>query len=58
MKEVKPSEACKIVGWRDLPHAGGEVLQVENEKRAQQVFLLILQINDVTQIQQSLKTNF
>ena len=37
LKEVKPSQACKVVGWRDLPHAGGEVLQVESEKRAHQV---------------------
>ena len=37
MKEVKPSESCKVVGWKDLPHAGAEVLQVESEKRAQQV---------------------
>ena len=34
---MRPSEACKVVGWKDLPHAGGEVLQVENDKRAHQV---------------------
>ena len=34
---MKPSQACKVVGWKDLPHAGGEVLQVESEKRAHQV---------------------
>jgi hypothetical protein len=43
LKEVKPSEACKVVGWKELPHAGGEVLQVESEKRAHQVIQWRLQ---------------
>ncbi|XP_076234904.1 mitochondrial translation initiation factor 2 isoform X2 [Calliopsis andreniformis] len=30
--EAKPADAVQIIGWRELPNVGDEVLQVENEK--------------------------
>lgn len=35
--EAKLSEAVQIIGWRDLPSAGDEVLEVENEKRVHMI---------------------
>ncbi|KZC06318.1 Translation initiation factor IF-2, mitochondrial, partial [Dufourea novaeangliae] len=35
--EAKPSEAVQIIGWRELPNVGDEILQVENEKILQMV---------------------
>jgi translation initiation factor IF-2 len=37
LKSAGPAEACRVIGWKDLPHAGDEVMQVESEKRAQEV---------------------
>ena len=37
IKAVKPAEACRIVGWKSFPHAGEEIMEAPNEKRAQQV---------------------
>ncbi|XP_072743834.1 mitochondrial translation initiation factor 2 [Anoplolepis gracilipes] len=35
--EAKLSDAVQIIGWKDLPPAGDEVLEVENEKRVHMV---------------------
>ncbi|CAB0040581.1 unnamed protein product [Trichogramma brassicae] len=35
--EAGLSDAVQIIGWRELPNAGEEILEVENEKRANQV---------------------
>lgn len=29
LKKVCPSEACKIVGWKELPNAGSNVKEVK-----------------------------
>ena len=33
--EAPPGEAVEVIGWRDLPHAGDEVLELESEVRDQ-----------------------
>ncbi|XP_011868838.1 PREDICTED: translation initiation factor IF-2, mitochondrial isoform X2 [Vollenhovia emeryi] len=35
--EAKLSDAVQIIGWRDLPTAGDEILEVENEKKLRMV---------------------
>ncbi|XP_015588202.1 translation initiation factor IF-2, mitochondrial isoform X2 [Cephus cinctus] len=37
VNEAKLAEAVQIIGWRVLPSAGDEIIEVENEKRAHQV---------------------
>jgi len=38
LDEIKPSQAAKVVGWKDLvPGAGSEVIGVESEARAKEV---------------------
>jgi len=38
LKALKPSQAAKVVGWKDIvPSAGTDVLGVENESRAKEV---------------------
>ena len=37
LKEAKPADGCKIIGWKGQPEVGAEVLEVENEKRAKEV---------------------
>lgn len=37
MTEGKLSEAVQVIGWRELPVAGEEILEVESEKRAREV---------------------
>ena len=32
-----PAEGCKVAGWKGVPQVGGEVLEVEDEKRAKEV---------------------
>ena len=32
-----PAEACRVTGWKGIPHAGDVVMQVESEKRAKEV---------------------
>lgn len=34
MSEATLSEAAQIIGWRELPNAGDEILEVESEHRA------------------------
>lgn len=35
--EAKLSEAVQIIGWKDLPNAGDEILEVENERKLRTV---------------------
>ncbi|XP_016911875.1 translation initiation factor IF-2, mitochondrial isoform X2 [Apis cerana] len=35
--EAKPSEAVQIIGWKELPDVGDEILEVENDKIVQEV---------------------
>ncbi|XP_018360625.1 PREDICTED: translation initiation factor IF-2, mitochondrial isoform X2 [Trachymyrmex cornetzi] len=35
--EAKLSDAVQIIGWKDLPTAGDEILEVENEKKTRTV---------------------
>ncbi|KAL1765363.1 translation initiation factor IF-2, mitochondrial isoform X1 [Sigmodon hispidus] len=37
LKEAYPSMPVGIIGWRDLPSAGDEILEVESESRAREV---------------------
>ena len=31
------ADGCKVIGWKDVPHVGAEVLQVDSERRAKEV---------------------
>ncbi|XP_043254682.1 translation initiation factor IF-2, mitochondrial isoform X1 [Colletes gigas] len=35
--EARPSEAIQIIGWKDLPNVGDEILEVKNDKELQMV---------------------
>lgn len=37
VSEAKLSEAVQIIGWKELPNVGDEVLEVENERAVQMV---------------------
>ncbi|XP_016018089.1 translation initiation factor IF-2, mitochondrial isoform X1 [Rousettus aegyptiacus] len=37
INEASPSMPVGIIGWRDLPSAGDEILEVESERRAREV---------------------
>lgn len=37
MQTVPPGSPAQVIGWRDLPSAGDEILEVETEKRAKDV---------------------
>lgn len=35
--EARPSEVVQIIGWKELPMVGGEILEVESDKILQRV---------------------
>lgn len=37
LKEAGPSRAVQVCGWRELPSAGDQILEVETEQRAREV---------------------
>nr|CAD7607347.1 unnamed protein product [Timema genevievae] len=37
IQEAPPSTPVEVIGWRDLPSAGDELLEVESERRAHEV---------------------
>ncbi|CAG0923027.1 unnamed protein product, partial [Notodromas monacha] len=37
LQNAPPSTAVEVIGWRDLPSAGDEILEVESEKKAHAV---------------------
>ncbi|XP_069672304.1 translation initiation factor IF-2, mitochondrial isoform X2 [Periplaneta americana] len=37
VQEAPPSTPVEVLGWRELPSAGDEIIEVENEKRAHEV---------------------
>uniref|UniRef100_A0A2S2Q7J1 Translation initiation factor IF-2 n=1 Tax=Sipha flava TaxID=143950 RepID=A0A2S2Q7J1_9HEMI len=37
LQEANPSDAIQIIGWKELPQAGQEFLQVSSDKRAREV---------------------
>ena len=37
VQEAKLSDAVQIVGWKELPQAGDEMVEVETEKKAHEV---------------------
>lgn len=37
VSEAKLSEAVQIIGWKDLPTAGDQILEVENERKVRTV---------------------
>ncbi|XP_018351369.1 PREDICTED: translation initiation factor IF-2, mitochondrial isoform X2 [Trachymyrmex septentrionalis] len=52
--EAKLSDAVQIIGWKDLPTAGDEILEVENEKKARTV-MRYRQAEKATQLAQEHK---
>ena len=37
VQEARLSDAVQIIGWKDLPSAGDEILEVESERKAHAV---------------------
>ncbi|XP_078000895.1 translation initiation factor IF-2, mitochondrial-like [Glandiceps talaboti] len=37
VKDAPPSTPVEVIGWKELPSAGDEILEVESEKRAKEV---------------------
>ena len=37
LKVAGPGTAAEIIGWRDLPHPGDKILEVESEVSGQQI---------------------
>lgn len=35
--EAHPGEAVEVIGWREIPHAGEDIIEVESERRAHDV---------------------
>ena len=58
LKELRPSEAAKVVGWKGetVPAAGTEILAVESEQRAREVveYRLALAMRKYSEQQQSI----
>lgn len=55
LKEAKPADGCKIIGWKGQPEVGAEVLEVENEKRAKEVITWRLKQEEETKSKQDSK---
>ncbi|KAM9315653.1 translation initiation factor IF-2, mitochondrial [Gastrophryne carolinensis] len=55
LTEVGPSMPVEIVGWKDLPSAGDEILEVESEQRAREVVEWRMQIAEEERIAKDLE---
>jgi len=45
LQEANPSDAIQLIGWKDLPQAGQEFLQVSSEVIIFGAFLILFQLN-------------
>lgn len=45
LQEANPSDAIQLIGWKDLPQAGQEFLQVSSEVIIFGVLLILFQLN-------------
>ncbi|XP_006638534.2 translation initiation factor IF-2, mitochondrial [Lepisosteus oculatus] len=53
--EAGPSVAVEIVGWKDLPSAGEEILEVESEQRAREVVAWRLYVEEQEKLQEDVQ---
>lgn len=44
LQEANPSDAIQLIGWKKLPQAGQEFLQVSSEVVIFEVFFILLQL--------------
>ncbi|XP_018575575.1 translation initiation factor IF-2, mitochondrial [Anoplophora glabripennis] len=55
LQEVAPGYPAEIEGWKELPPAGAQVLQVESEKRAREVLKVREGIKDQEKLEEDAK---